>query len=218
MSWSPLPVDPELLEVLREHGPTGVRQIAQHLGVTATAIRQRLGRLLAQGLVSRQLVRAGRGRPQFSYELTQEGLRAAGTNLPDLAVALWEQLNKIADPELRRELLRQVARRMAAQYAPKVAGLAPQERLAAIARLLEEKRIPTDLDLNNGQAALMAHACPYPELAQKDRTICELEQMIYSQLLGSELNLAECRLDGRPTCRFQIGNSSSILSSLPDRS
>ena len=31
---------------------------------------------------------------------------------------------------------------------------------------------------------LTAHACPYPKLAEQDRAICKMEEMLFTELLG----------------------------------
>lgn len=51
---------------------------------------------------------------------------------------------------------------------------------------------------------LTALACPYPELAEQDRGICAMERMLFSELVGQDVRLAECRLDGDQCCRFTI--------------
>ena len=45
----------------------GVGELTELLGVTATAVRQRIERLLEMGLIEREKVVAGRGRPTFRY-------------------------------------------------------------------------------------------------------------------------------------------------------
>ena len=49
------------------------------------------------------------------------------------------------------------------------------------------------------------HACPYPDLAEHDRSICAMEKMMVSQVLGHSVRLAECRLDGGSCCSFEAG-------------
>ncbi len=46
--------DRTVLELLRQHGRLGVQELTSHLGVTATAVRQRLDRLVAGGYIDRQ--------------------------------------------------------------------------------------------------------------------------------------------------------------------
>lgn len=195
--------DQELLELLRSEGSMTVAEMAQNMGVTPTAIRQRIGRLLAHGLVRREAIRAGRGRPSHRYYLTSKGLRRMGSNFTDLALALWRQIGQIENPHLRHQLIRQVARSLAAQYADQVRGITTGERMQAISRLLEQRQVPFSVDRSNGLPVLTAQGCPYQELAEEDRTICHLEEMLFSELLGEEVRLAQCRLDGGHGCRFR---------------
>ena len=54
--------DDGLLDLLRKQGALSVSQMASETQVTATAVRQRLTRLLAQGDIERKAEKAGRGR------------------------------------------------------------------------------------------------------------------------------------------------------------
>ena len=67
------PSDRPLLERLRRRAGLTVAELASDLGVTATAVRQRLQRLLAGGFIQRFSESAGRGRPQHRYSLTERG-------------------------------------------------------------------------------------------------------------------------------------------------
>jgi len=48
--------DSVLVELLRTNGKTGVGELASALRVTATAVRQRLERLMREGIVTREVV------------------------------------------------------------------------------------------------------------------------------------------------------------------
>ena len=82
--------DLALLDLLRKHGPLSVAQLKAAMQVTATAVRQRLVRLLTQGDIQRHAERISRGRPLHRYGLTDKGRRRAGANFADLAIALWK--------------------------------------------------------------------------------------------------------------------------------
>jgi predicted ArsR family transcriptional regulator len=47
--------DQGLIDVLRREGAVGITELADAMGVTPTAVRQRLTRLMGLGLVDRQL-------------------------------------------------------------------------------------------------------------------------------------------------------------------
>jgi predicted ArsR family transcriptional regulator len=207
MSIAAPSTDADLLELLRSKGALDVTEMAKTAEVTATAIRQRLGRLLAQGLIQRQAIRAGRGRPRHRYQLTQKGMRLTGSNFTDLALALWREVRSIPDTEVRRGLLRRVVAGLAAAYGPQIEGRTPEERMRSLTELLSQRRVSFTVESAAGTddlPMLTAHACPYPELAEQDRGICLLEKMLFSELVGQNLDLSECRLDGGSCCQFQL--------------
>ena len=195
--------DADLLDLLRASGRVGVAELAGMLGVTPTAVRQRLGRLMARGLVQREAVRSGRGRPRHRYQLSRKGLRMTGSNFTDLALALWRAMSSIEDPELRRQMLRRIARTLAEAYGTQIEGFTTADRMRSLSELLAERRVPFSVDRGNRLPVLTAHACPYPELAEKDPDICAMEKMLFSELLGEDLELGRCRLEGGSSCQFQ---------------
>ena len=69
--------DGYLLSLLRDGRTLSIDELKEGLGVTATAVRQRIERLLASGLIEREKVVAGRGRPIFRYRLTVDQRRLA---------------------------------------------------------------------------------------------------------------------------------------------
>ena len=196
--------DVGLLDLLRKVSPQTVNQLAEAMQVTATAVRQRLTRLMGQGLVERAVQSGGRGRPSHQYRLTDEGRRRTGANFADLAVALWQEIREIQDPEVRRGLLRRISRRLAEQYADQVRGETIEEKMESLAALFAEKRIPFEVERGqSGLPILNAVACPYPELAEQDRGICAMERLLFEEVLGEEMRLSACRLDGAGCCEFE---------------
>jgi predicted ArsR family transcriptional regulator len=192
-----------LLDILRKEGPCTVAQLASAMDVTATAVRQRLTRLLAQGNIERTTERAGRGRPLHRYRLTDQGRRRAGANFADLAIALWSEIRGIKDPEVRRGLLQRVSKRLATLYAGRIHGSTLEEKMESLAELFRERRIPFEVQGSRELPILHATACPYPDLAEQDRTVCSMERILFSELLGENVRLSNCRLDGHNCCTFE---------------
>ena len=195
--------DSGLLDLLRITGPLSVLELADAMEVTPTAVRQRLVRLLGQNSIQREAIRHGRGRPRHRYWLTEKGLSLTGSNFTDLAMTLWLEIRQKGDPELRRETLRRLARALASGYAGQIRGETPAERMQSLADILSQRRIPVSVENSIHGAILTAHACPYPKLAEQDRDICNMERMMFSELLGQNVELTQCRLQGGTECRFQ---------------
>jgi predicted ArsR family transcriptional regulator len=198
-----VPSDVAILDLLRKRESLSVADLGELLGVTATAVRQRLNRLLAQGYVDRVTVRAGRGRPSHRYVLTPTGRRQTGANFADLAIALWQEIRGISDPEVRRGLMQRISRRLARMYADQVSGSSVVERMEGVAELFRQRRVPFLVESSGELPVLTALACPYPELADQDRAVCAMERMLFSEIAGQPLRLTQCRLDGDECCTFQ---------------
>ncbi len=194
--------DKTMLDVLRRRGAVTISVLVAEMGVTATAVRQRLQRLMADGLIERQAENKGRGRPNHRYSLTEKGQRSAGTNFADMADVLWDEIKSVDDPEIRRGLLKRIAGRLADRYRDAVGGESLGDRMTALATVMGQRDIPFEVEKTGELPVLSVLACPYPDLAVRDRSVCTMEKIMLSEVLGESVRLSECRLDGDACCTF----------------
>ncbi|MFM1904506.1 MAG: hypothetical protein RLZZ440_2406 [Planctomycetota bacterium] len=197
----PRATDAALIELLRLQPSLEVGDLAENLGVTATAVRQRLDRLMRSGLIERVAVAKPRGRPSHAYSLTAAGRRVGGDNFKDLAFVLWREIRGIRDPEVRSGLIGRIGAALAAECQERVTGGTTTERLESVAAFLRDRDISCSVE-HGPLPVLTTRSCPYPDLADEDRGICAAERLMLQELLGSPVQLAECRLDGTSACRF----------------
>ncbi len=220
-------VDTQLLRSLRGGRSLGIGPLTEALGVTATAIRQRLQRLLAAGLICRRKVIVGRGRPSFEYQLTEQGQRCVGADAAPLAEAMWQEILALADVQSRRQILSGVAKRLGRRYAASISAggeageLSLAERVQRLGDALVAQQIHTRCGAGEEAAGENATSdlplldirdCPHPLLrdATPGRTLCQLEAEIFSEALGSPVELSHCVLDGDSSCHFVPVKKSEI--------
>jgi DeoR family transcriptional regulator, suf operon transcriptional repressor len=197
--------DRTIVDFLRRKQAATIGDLVEFTGVTATAVRQRLSRLMAKGFVARESAATGRGRPMHRYSLTPAGVRSGGTSYDMLAQVLWEEIREVRDPEIRQGLLKRISERLAEQYRSNIHGETLQERMSELARLMSSQDLPFEVNEDDGEQlpVLTALACPYPDLAEQDRGICAMERMLLSNVVGEGLKLSSCRLDGATCCTFE---------------
>ena len=207
--------DAAVIELLRLSSSLGISELAGAMGVTATAVRQRLDRLMQAGLVGRTVVGGTgdsrrRGRPSHRYSLTEKGRRSGGDNFRDLAMVIGR-----------------IGSAMAGLYGDRISGATPRQRLESVAALFRDRQLACEVDPcpeqfstgssedgtgssggGEGLSVLTAHTCPYPELAERDRGICAAERLMLQELVGASVQLTACRLDGDHCCRFTADNAS----------
>jgi DeoR family suf operon transcriptional repressor len=204
---SPRSGDAAVVDLLRVDGSLGIGELSAALGVTATAVRQRLDRLMRQGLVERQALGGRRGRPAHAYSLTDAGRRSGGDNFHDLALVLWREIRGVRDLEIRRGLLGRIGSALASMHRAEVVGDTAADRLAGVADAMRRRDIACSVEPSgsgNGLPVLTSYSCPYPDLAERDRGICAAERTMIEELVGSPVALSECRLDGASCCRFSV--------------
>ncbi|MFN0195702.1 MAG: helix-turn-helix transcriptional regulator [Planctomycetaceae bacterium] len=181
-----------------------IQDICKEAGVTATAVRQRLNRLLSSGYIERKSVRMGRGRPHHTYHVTPEGKRVLGEDYSILANVLWQELFKIPDEKLKQQVLNRVRDGMAIQLGKGVESDDLQNRLKELQARLQQQGFDVEATSINGLPVLREYSCPYYDLANADPQVCELERQVYEKVLGVSLYIKERCVDGHSCCEFVV--------------
>jgi len=198
------------LDLLRQYQGMTVQGFTDNLEVTATAVRQRLDRLVEVGLIERRKESIGRGRPQFRYFLTALGMRYSSVSYADLASALWAEVMELPNPSLRSRILRRVARRMSQSFVDALSSDASlEDKFQAMADELAKRKIPARVSPAGSVPVLHVLACPFPDLVGEggNRQVCEMEQEMISTAVGHTVELECCRLDGHEHCQFRPASS-----------
>lgn len=215
MALSPYSNDREnptwlLLEHLQKSGSATIKELEVVLGVTTTAVRQHLSALQAEGYVERRRVHAGVGRPHHAYELSDKSQELFGCHCDDLALTLLEEVFRLEGTERTTLLLDRVGERLAQRYADNIRSPALQERVHELADTFYDRGVISDVSTDadgSGTIVLHTYNCPYHELAQDHREICDMDQKMIRQVLGSDVNLTDCMMDGHSSCSFIVSDS-----------
>ncbi len=203
--------DREILEYLHQSDGADVQALCDLLGVTRTAVRQRISRLESAGLVLSDLQGQGRGRPRHVYRVTSEGLHALGENYRQLAVVLWEAITGFEDEGVRVQLLGRVRDVLAERFRRHLGGCdSLDDRLDLLASEMKSSGFNVESDHQGGLRILRETSCPFPMLAEVDEAICQVERQVLEQVLGAPVEFrARCR-DGHGCCEFQVLNVPSV--------
>ncbi len=195
--------DEQFLQQIHRLGHCSIQDLCAAAKVTPTAVRQRLNRLQSLGLVTRETVRQGRGRPHHTYVVTDLGLKQLGDNYGELALLLWNELMRIEDQTVRQGVIDRIRESMVRRYGANMDGETLAERVDQLQEALSQRGFSVEVDTRDGLPILRESNCPYHELATMDRGICELEQEVFQQVLRAPMALTQCCLDGHTCCEFQ---------------
>ncbi|HBN75053.1 MAG TPA: transcriptional regulator [Planctomycetaceae bacterium] len=195
--------DREFLQSLMGLESATIAQLCDSQGVTTNAIRIRLTGLMSAGLVERTTIRQGRGRPQHEYRVTNKGKREFGDNYSELATVLWQQISHIEDEAVRSQIAAELKKTLINRYGRDIDGIDLSERIQQLQQVLQDYGYQCEVDQQANKVSLTEKCCPYHDLAVEDRSICELEQTVFEQILGVPLELTQRCVDGHSCCRFE---------------
>lgn len=202
----------QVIEYIKRNGSATIKELEDLLGVTTNAVRQHLQALQADGYIERRQVNAGVGRPHHAYSISPKAHDLFACHCDDLALTLLEEVFVLEGKERAELLLGRVGDRLAKRYASSVRGEALQERVEQLADALYDRGVLTDVNVEDENTIVLhAYNCPYHELAQEHRAICEMDEEVMRKVLGSDVNLSACMMDGHRGCSFVVSNYKPVV-------
>ncbi|MEA3337763.1 MAG: MarR family transcriptional regulator [Chloroflexota bacterium] len=202
----------QILEHLLRHGPASIKDIEGALGVTATAVRQQLSNLAAEGLVTMSKERRGVGRPRNVYTPTPRAHNLFACHSDEFTLLLISELVATDGDEKLRYLLDRMGEKMAHQYGDQLKGRVIGDRVRELSTLLDQRGVMSGVEMGANGDVIILHEynCPYHELAATHRDVCEMERSVFEKVLGTEVTLSNCIHDGSHSCQFVISESSLV--------
>jgi DeoR family suf operon transcriptional repressor len=192
-----------LVALKRARGSTA-KDLASKLNVSLNAVRHHLKELETEALVEYERRHQGVGAPAFVYRLTPT------------AEALFPRryettLNELLDHVVEREGRAAAVSVLEARYATltgrlqgELAGAAPTERLAAVARLLTEEGYMAEASATASSGILVEHNCAIQAVAERFPEICAAEARFLAAVLGAEVDRQEHILSGCSACEYRV--------------
>lgn len=195
----------QIIEHLQRKGPATIKEMEDLLGITTTAVRQHLNTLQAEGYIERRVVHAGVGRPHHAYFTTTRVQELFACHCDDLALTLLEELFYLEGTSRTAELLDRVGTRLASKYTSSMRSSLLQDRVNDLASAFNGNGILADAVFGDGGViALHTYNCPFHDLAQEHREICEMDRGMVEKVLGTDVSLSRCILEGHGGCTFTV--------------
>lgn len=204
----------QILEYLLRNGPASIKDLEQASGVTATAVRQQLASLIAEGLVAMSKERQGVGRPRNLYHLTDRSHSLFACYSDELALDLIQELMETEGADKLRYLLNRVGSKLGGQYRRQIRGDVMDDRVRDLSAVLSRRGIRVDFEHSEDTIILREYNCPYHDIASVHRDVCEMERSAFSHALGADVTLHDCIQDGHHSCQFVV-SSQQVTARLP---
>lgn len=201
-----------LLELLKRRGRLTLNEAVEATDLARTTLREHLGRLERDGLVTVSRRREGRGRPELQFTLTPAGESLFPDQSGRMLGRLIEFLQDRGEDD-RLEVFFQAywtERLEGAQFRMRdVEKSEMSARLEELAQLLEEEGFMPEVEGEaNGDRFLVRECnCPFPEAVRETSLPCELEVRFYRELFDAHVERTGYIPDGDAACTYEINRN-----------
>jgi len=189
-----------IITLLRRSSHT-VEELAQALDLTHTAVRAHLAALERDGLVQQRSERRGSGKPSSVYDLAPAAEDLFPKSYGQLLDQLLEVLPGRMTPEEVETLLREVGRRMAAQW--KIPPGELRVRLEAAVEVLNELGGLMERETGGETLWIRGYRCPFAAVVLEHPEVCHLAETLVTELVGVPVQ-EQCERTGPVPCRFVV--------------
>ena len=179
-----------ILIQLRHDGPSSPEQLATALGASRTGVLQQLRALETAGLVQRQTVRHGVGRPRHIYDVTPDAQDLFPTNYEGLAASLLVAIGAVGGDTLLEEVFtarrRQLGERIRRELDERVGPDAPlADRVRGLAVIQDEQGYLCEMtQAADASLELRECNCAIFDVAKRSDLACQAELDLFRQVLG----------------------------------
>lgn len=185
--------------LLYQPGGMSIDELASHLAVTRTAIRQHLAALERDGLILRGETRPTGRRPEQLYLLSARGRELFPRQYQLLADLLIDEVAAIIGRDALLHLMRTLGRKLATDMEAQVVDE------ARIAHHMNEAGYEAEVFFrSSGEPEIVAHNCVFHHLAAAHPEVCELDLALIGTLGGGQVEHLECMVREGQVCRFRI--------------
>jgi predicted ArsR family transcriptional regulator len=179
-----------------------IDELASHLAVTRTAIRQHLAALERDGLVLRGDTRPTGRRPEQLYRLTDHAKEQFPRHYQLLASVLIDEVADLIGPDALASLMRNMGRKLAQEREQQVVDE------ARIVQHMNQAGYESEVFFRSSEnPEIVAHNCVFHRLAAAHPVVCELDLALIGTLGGGQVEHLECMVRGGHVCRFKLDTS-----------
>ena len=180
-------------------------ELATHLGITKTAVKEHILKLESHGYLSFVDAKGSVGRPRRRYLLSPEGHDVFPKQYSWLSNVLLELLAQDLGAEGISKIMHNLADKVAKSMEAKFEGTnTSAELLARINTVMNELGYQTTVkqsDVRKG-AVIEATNCVYHSVAKQHPELCGFDVQFLRNVSGMKVKLETCIARGGSVCRF----------------
>jgi DeoR family suf operon transcriptional repressor len=195
----------EMLAHLKRTGEASTETLSGVTGITTSGARQHLTALEQDGFITHRNDRDGRGRPRKIYRLTPAGDALFPRAYVELTNELLEYVED-EDPQLLERIFDRRGLRRLERARLRTQGMAFPEKVAELARILDEDGYLADfVAQEDGSYLIREHNCAVLAIAERYQHACSSEiDFLQALLPEATVTRVAHRIAGGHLCAYHV--------------
>lgn len=203
----------DILHLLLKQGQATAQELAEHLQLSAQAIRRHLKDLETERLIVHQVIHEGMGRPNYVYALSRAGRNQFPHRHDEFAISLLNTLIETVGPDQVGSILRKQWERKALEYRQRLGNGSLEERVKNLVEIRREEGYMAEyypVDENGVQQAdgnafiLTEYNCAISQIAESYPSVCGHELEMFAIALDCKVERTHWLVDGEHRCGYLI--------------
>ncbi len=195
----------EILNLVKSHGTLQIDQAVELTDLAKTTLREHFLQLERDGLITRDYVRSGPGRPSLQYSLTQKGQSLfpsqESTMLRELIRFLRENGNEKDIEEFFTRFWEKRYQRAAYLMEGETGR---DQKIGKLIEMLRDEGFMPEIELKEEKIIVKECNCPFREVVKETRLPCKLEAEFYNRLFDKTIERTSFIPDGDHSCTYCI--------------
>ncbi|MFZ4675779.1 MAG: iron-sulfur cluster biosynthesis transcriptional regulator SufR [Nodosilinea sp.] len=204
----------DILTYLLRQGEATAHDLAEHLEVSAQAIRRHLKDLEAETLIEHRAVQEGMGRPNYLYHLSAKGRDRLPAKYDEFAISLLDTLAEAVGQDQMGDILRKQWERKALEYRARVGTGSVADRIARLVKIRKDEGYMAEwCEVNPddplGQPGLSyvitEYNCAISHIAESFPSVCGHElEMFQVALADCTVERTHWLVEGEHRCGYLV--------------
>jgi predicted ArsR family transcriptional regulator len=189
--------------LLNKHSAT-IGELADVVGINGISVRHHLINLQAEGLITAEEERHGVGRPRFIYKLSDKGYEQFPSNYLGFTNLILDVIGTELPKKQFETIMVKVGKQMAAANMISDPSLPLEAKLTEISLKMSKGGFRISHERQGNTITVHNKNCPYHRIGILHPEICQVDQIMYQDLLGKTIEQTGCMLNGDKECTFSI--------------
>lgn len=205
----------QLVDLIKKRGAVTIDEASQVTELAKTTLREHFLQLERDGLIKREFLRQGPGRPTLQYKLTGNGQKLYPSHEAELMKGLLKFLKSEGEEELIREFFESYWNKRL-EKAERLMNEYPVEdtanRLETLSGMLAEEGFMPECNVGNenDEVEIQECNCPFGEIVGETRLPCKLEAEFFQKLFGGRVERSSHIAEGDFSCTYRISGNNDV--------